>query len=767
MRVAALLLSLLLALVAVALAQALSSIEIALTALEAGCDEDRSDVARNDSPSSRRRLLSLWPTPTIRYFEVSEASSSSNRNIDKAAVSVVLVNGTIVTVLSPTNQNPTVWSIRAIPSRTRVRSIQFVHYYESSTTTSTFQPNQIMAVQTQITNTPNLVVNWSLAGSGRHVIAATPYSRRKAQGRAGPVRTIVVVVANENAVAPAMPLSNWHPTRTPVVAQRPVAIGMTTRAPSTASRSPSTTTAPFMPLTQPLVTLVPAAAPSLPPAAIMPTRVGGVVPIALPTVSAAPQSGTSASTLLPMAAPFLTPPPPLPAAVPMSIAATTAAPQASPETCTLPRILSQSVDIVVTTTQPKVSTAGVAAAALALVNATNITNTTNTTTASPTRAPMAAASPVTNAPHTNNTTNTTNTTNNTTTTTSNTTNTTNNTTNTTTINNVTFTIQLELADIALCADQVVFAQAAYTWQSIIAHDLADIDTAAEGLTARDDGCTWPAIIDDLYICATYARIDGPSKVLGYAGPEYVRNDNLLPISGIMVFDKSDLAMLRQGNGFLDTILHEMGHVIGLGSLWQYANLATEAPNCTYLGVHANAEYQALSRCGRNATLPLERKGGRGTACVHWDEDCLGDELMTGYLSTANGDSMRSPLSRLSIAAVQDLGYDVDYSRANPFGREKLDPLCTCPNRRRLGSFKDSTMRNGRGPRPRQRRRLGDAAHALAVQAGLDFLQSNRAAADAAKGTTPGLRYVGDTVVSVLVADQGHVYGVLVHLDNDR
>lgn len=211
-------------------------------------------------------------------------------------------------------------------------------------------------------------------------------------------------------------------------------------------------------------------------------------------------------------------------------------------------------------------------------------------------------------------------------------------------------------------------------QSIITHDLADIDTAAEGLTERSDGCTWPEIIDDLYICAMYARIDGPSKVLGYAGPEYVREDNLLPISGIMVFDNSDLTMLRQDNGFLEAILHEMGHVIGLGSLWEYASLATESPNCRYLGAHANSEYQALSRCDVNTTLSLERKGGPGTACVHWDEDCLGDELMTGYLSTSNGDSMSSPLSRLSIAAVQDLGYDVDYSRASPFEREQLGPL---------------------------------------------------------------------------------------------
>jgi hypothetical protein len=47
-----------------------------------------------------------------------------------------------------------------------------------------------------------------------------------------------------------------------------------------------------------------------------------------------------------------------------------------------------------------------------------------------------------------------------------------------------------------------------------------------------------------------------------------------------------------------------------------------------------------------------------------------------------------------------------------------------------------------------------------------FLHGNRAVADAADAI-PGLRYVGDTIMSVLVADHGNVYAVLVRLDNDR
>uniref|UniRef100_A0AAN0NKG4 Uncharacterized protein n=1 Tax=Yoonia rhodophyticola TaxID=3137370 RepID=A0AAN0NKG4_9RHOB len=40
---------------------------------------------------------------------------------------------------------------------------------------------------------------------------------------------------------------------------------------------------------------------------------------------------------------------------------------------------------------------------------------------------------------------------------------------------------------------------------------------------------------------------------------------------------------------------------------------------------------------------------------------FGDELLTGFLSGQD-----RPLSRMSIAAFEDLGYEVDYSTADPF-----------------------------------------------------------------------------------------------------
>jgi hypothetical protein len=125
-----------------------------------------------------------------------------------------------------------------------------------------------------------------------------------------------------------------------------------------------------------------------------------------------------------------------------------------------------------------------------------------------------------------------------------------------------YNIQLDLSRITTTADQAVFTSAAARWESVITGDLSSYNTSR--FPPRDDGCQWPSIIDDLFICAEYQSIDGPSNVLGYAGPEYIRSANGLPFSGSMVFDLDDVARL-QGNGggkFLNTILHEMGHVLG-------------------------------------------------------------------------------------------------------------------------------------------------------------------------------------------------------------
>ena len=79
----------------------------------------------------------------------------------------------------------------------------------------------------------------------------------------------------------------------------------------------------------------------------------------------------------------------------------------------------------------------------------------------------------------------------------------------------------------------------------------------------------------------------------------------------------------------------MGHVLGLGTLWTDNNL--DGSGCSYKGGNTAVarEFERYSGC-RDWDLKrlVEQTGGQGTSCSHWSEACLGDEMMTGYLSGA-------------------------------------------------------------------------------------------------------------------------------------
>ncbi len=53
--------------------------------------------------------------------------------------------------------------------------------------------------------------------------------------------------------------------------------------------------------------------------------------------------------------------------------------------------------------------------------------------------------------------------------------------------------------------------------------------------------------------------------------------------------------------------------------------------------------------------------GAGTAQEHWSEQLFGRELMTPDV-----DRRRSPISRMTLGAMEDLGYAVNWSAAEPY-----------------------------------------------------------------------------------------------------
>jgi hypothetical protein len=213
------------------------------------------------------------------------------------------------------------------------------------------------------------------------------------------------------------------------------------------------------------------------------------------------------------------------------------------------------------------------------------------------------------------------------------------------------------------AQQAAFETAATRWGQIITADLPPV---------LIDGET----IDDVRIDAEGARIDGPGSVLGQAGPVDLRPGSFLPATGVMSFDSADLAQMEADGSLVSVIVHEMGHVLGFGTLFDRLGLIIGAGGADpeFTGRSAAREYGDLLGAGdgpRPTSVPLANVGGAGTRDGHWREAVFANELMTGFL-----DAGANPISRVTIGAFEDLGYRVDYARADAYRLPTATELLT-------------------------------------------------------------------------------------------
>jgi hypothetical protein len=220
------------------------------------------------------------------------------------------------------------------------------------------------------------------------------------------------------------------------------------------------------------------------------------------------------------------------------------------------------------------------------------------------------------------------------------------------------------------SQRAVFESAANRWSSLISGDLEDTEAQ---IPAGSCGETTPSLdltIDDLVIFASVEEIDGPNNILGSAGPCFIRTGGL-PVIGVMRFDLADVNVLESAGQLGLVFLHEMGHVIGVGSLWSSRGLlhnpvsgnGSAVTDTYFSGLNGIAGFDAIG--GATYTggqkVPVENTGGPGTQNAHWRENVLKNELMTGYLNNGS-----NPLSAVTVRSLQDLGYAVNPGAADAF-----------------------------------------------------------------------------------------------------
>ena len=239
-----------------------------------------------------------------------------------------------------------------------------------------------------------------------------------------------------------------------------------------------------------------------------------------------------------------------------------------------------------------------------------------------------------------------------------------------------FDMDVVLTDSVSAELNTAFEQAAGWWMTILADtELPDIPADEIGRVGCDDIVSEQPVanIDDVVVVIAVRTVDGQGGILASARPCGVRDGSMLPFMGTIQFDKDDLEWLLDRGEMDDVeelILHEMGHVLGIGSVWAQLGLLREpslggppGADTHFAGPLAVAAFDEAG--GENydgAKVPVENQAGPGSGDVHWRQSVLVTELMTPFATIGVVD----PLSAITIQSLADLGYTVNVGLADPY-----------------------------------------------------------------------------------------------------
>lgn len=198
--------------------------------------------------------------------------------------------------------------------------------------------------------------------------------------------------------------------------------------------------------------------------------------------------------------------------------------------------------------------------------------------------------------------------------------------------------------------QEVFRAAADKAASLVNNDLPDVMTAAGML------------IDDLLINFSVGAIDGGFNTAAFAQATGLRSpeEGRLAYDGRIKVDEADIERFFQNGQLEDLLVHEILHLMGVGATG-WSHLGLNVFKGEYTGEHALNVYRELSGDSKAGFVPLENSTGSSASDnSHWAESVFKDEIMSPLATTDEA------ISRLTLAGLADLGYDVNFNLAEPF-----------------------------------------------------------------------------------------------------
>ncbi|MEO7363195.1 MAG: leishmanolysin-related zinc metalloendopeptidase, partial [Gemmatimonadaceae bacterium] len=187
----------------------------------------------------------------------------------------------------------------------------------------------------------------------------------------------------------------------------------------------------------------------------------------------------------------------------------------------------------------------------------------------------------------------------------------------------------------------------------------------DGIPAIDED------VEDLLLFVQLAPIDGPKNIIGQAAPCNAYLPVGLTLMGFLQLDVADLDLMLSEGTLDNVVLHEIGHILGIGTLWNFRRTLLVGPvsgggtDPYFAGATARDQFALLLSTYTGTPVPVENcigitGCGVGTRDSHWRKSVFNTELMQGY------SNRNMPMSRVTVGSLADLGYTVNLDAADPF-----------------------------------------------------------------------------------------------------
>ncbi|WP_295317473.1 hypothetical protein, partial [Roseobacter sp.] len=179
-------------------------------------------------------------------------------------------------------------------------------------------------------------------------------------------------------------------------------------------------------------------------------------------------------------------------------------------------------------------------------------------------------------------------------------------------------------------------------------------------------------VDDLHITATIENLGGAGGVFARGGATAVRVESGLTTEGVVRLDEADLGTMETHGVVGDFAFHEIMHAMGFGTTWGGGGVVENIDgSLRFTGENAiqayNDEFASIAQTDDLSAqgVPLDSDGD------HWDHGVFPEEILSPRLNASE-----NVISSLTVAALEDMGYDTTYGDDPAAGEfeEDLIPL---------------------------------------------------------------------------------------------